>query len=123
VKKRPRVCAAQFSRRAGYFVFATWLLWRAALFAWISPLRAARSSRAVAAFFTSGVAPGALAFLTAVRSAARCARLRTAAARDLRMFFLAEAILGTKRSLKFGVIGRAWRLGAGEAKVKPPQHF
>jgi hypothetical protein len=36
-----------------------------------------------------------LAFLTAVRSAARWARLRTSAARDLRMFFLADAILGT----------------------------
>jgi hypothetical protein len=41
------------------------------------------------------VEPAAFAFLAAVRSAARCARLRTAAARDLRMFFLAEAILGT----------------------------
>ncbi len=79
-----------------YFVFATWLLCRAALFGWIKPFRAARSSNAVAAFFTAGVEPGALAFFTAVRSAARCARLRTAAARDLRMFFLAEAILGTK---------------------------
>jgi hypothetical protein len=82
-----------------YFVFATFDLCRAALFGWISPLRAARSSRAVAAFFAAGVDPGAFAFFTAVRSAARCARLRTAAARDLRMFFLAEAILGTKRSL------------------------
>src|SRR6185312_9137834 len=108
---------------AVYLTFATWLLWRAALFGWINPFRAARSSRAVAAFFAAGVAPSALALLTAVRRAARCARLRTAAARDLRMFFLAEAILGTKCSLEFGVIGRAWRLGAGEAKVKPPQHF
>ena len=35
------------------------------------------------------------AFLSAVRSAERCARLRTSAARDLRRFFLADAILGT----------------------------
>ena len=41
-------------------------------------------------------APGAFAFLSAVRRAERCARLRTVAARDLRMFFLADAIFGTK---------------------------
>jgi len=35
------------------------------------------------------------AFLRAVRSAERCARLRTAAARDFRMFFLADAMFGT----------------------------
>ena len=123
-----------------YLVFATLLLWRAALFGWISPFRAARSSSLVAAFFASGVEPATLAFLTAVRNAARCARLRTAAARDLRMFFLADAILGTKRSLDLGLFGgrrsssdhpaattqtrprnaraRAWRVGVREAKVK-----
>jgi hypothetical protein len=36
--------------------------------------------------------------LSAVRSAERCARLRTAAARDFRMFFLAEAMFGTVES-------------------------
>jgi hypothetical protein len=34
--------------------------------------------------------------LSAVRNAERCARLRTVAARDLRMFFFADAIFGTK---------------------------
>jgi hypothetical protein len=38
--------------------------------------------------------------LRAVRKAERCARLRTVAARDLRMFFLAEAIFGTKEFSK-----------------------
>ena len=40
------------------------------------------------------------AFLSAVRRAERCARLRTVAARDLRMFFLADAIFGTKQDLQ-----------------------
>src|ERR1035437_7522677 len=108
--------------RCCYFVFATLLLWRAALFGWISPFRAARSSSLVAAFLASGVEPAALAFLTAVRNAARCARLRTAAARDLRMFFLAEAILGTKRSLDLGLIcGRrsAGRHPAATTQTRP----
>ena len=73
------------------------LLLRAALFRWMSPLRAARSSSFAAANFTSAVAPGALSFLSAVRNAERCARLRAVAARDLRMFFLADAIFGTKQ--------------------------
>jgi len=46
--------------------------------------------------FTSADAPAAFAFLSAVRNAERCARLRTVAARDLRMFFFADAIFGTK---------------------------
>jgi hypothetical protein len=77
-------------------------LCRAALFLWISPLRAARSSRLTADTATSGVAPSARAFLSAVRRADRCARLRTAAARDFRMFFLAEAMFGTKGLSTFG---------------------
>src|SRR3954468_22318367 len=64
----------------------------------MSPLRAARSSSCTARVFTSGVASAATAFLSAVRSAERWARLRMAAARDFRMFFFAEAILGTKLS-------------------------
>ena len=51
----------------------------------------------VAANLAAGVASGAFAFLSAVRSAERCARLRTVAARDLRMFFLADAMFGTKK--------------------------
>jgi len=47
---------------------------------------------------SSAVDVGALAFLSAVRSAERWARLRTVAARDFRMFFLADAIFGTKVS-------------------------
>src|SRR5688500_15949773 len=71
------------------------LLRRAAAFLWMSPFRAARSRRLTAPSCTSPVAPAARAFLSAVRSAERCARLRTAAARDFRMFFLADAIFGT----------------------------
>ena len=63
------------------------LLFRAALFRWMSPLRAARSSNFAAVSLTSAVAPGAFAFFRAVRRAERCARLRAVAARDLRMFF------------------------------------
>lgn len=76
------------------------LLFRAALFAWISPLRAARSSSRVAVSLASALAPGAFAFLSAVRNAERCARLRTVAARDLRMFFFADAIFGTNGTPK-----------------------
>jgi hypothetical protein len=36
-----------------------------------------------------------LAFFNAVRSAERCARLRTVAARAFRMFFFADAMFGT----------------------------
>src|SRR3954465_11353788 len=60
------------------------------------PLRAARSSSLVAASLSSAVASADFAFLTAVRRAARWARLRTVAARDFRMFFFAEAIFGTR---------------------------
>ena len=83
----------------GYLGLAICDLLRAALFRWMRPLRAARSSREVADFFCSVVADGAFAFFSAVRNAERWARLRTAAARDFRMFFFADAILGTKGSL------------------------
>lgn len=42
----------------------------------------------------SGEAFSALAFLIAVRSVERWARLRTCAARDFRIFFFADAIFG-----------------------------
>ena len=71
------------------------LLWRAAAFAWMRPLRAARSSRLTAFVRSSALAVGAFAFLSAVRSAERCARLRTVAALDFLMFFFADAIFGT----------------------------
>jgi hypothetical protein len=76
------------------------LLLRAALFGWMRPLRAARSSSFVAVALVSALASGAFAFLSAVRKAERCARLRTVAARDLRMFFFADAIFGTKEISK-----------------------
>ena len=47
---------------------------------------------------SSAVAPLVLAFLSAVRRADRWARLRTVAARDLRMFFSAERIFGTNET-------------------------
>ena len=68
------------------------------------------------------VAPGAAAFLTAVRRAARCARLRTVAARVLRMFFLADAIFGTKTSLQNSMerrySGEGLKLEFNNTKVK-----
>src|SRR6476619_3121662 len=77
-----------------YFaVFAMRLLWRAAAFLWIRPLREARSSRLTAASLSPALPPEAR--LSAVRSADFWARLRIAAARDFRMFFLAEARFGT----------------------------
>lgn len=74
--------------------FASLLLWRAAAFLWIRPLRAARSSVVTASARASAVASLATAFLRAVRSAERCARLRACAARDFRIFFFAEAMFG-----------------------------
>lgn len=61
----------------------------------MSPLRADRSRSFTARSFVSADAPGALAFFNAVRSAERCARLRTVAARVFRMFFFADAMFGT----------------------------
>src|SRR5215831_1320114 len=71
----------------------------------MSPFRAARSRRRVAARRSSFDAPGADARLSAVRSAERWARLRTVAARVLRMFFFADAI--------FGTLDLRWGSGAG----------
>jgi hypothetical protein len=90
--------AAGYKALAALAALARRLLWRAALFGWMSPLRAARSRRTTATFLASGVEPAAFAFFNAVRSAERCARLRTVAARDFRIFFSAEAIFGTKNS-------------------------
>jgi hypothetical protein len=60
----------------------------------MSPFRDARSSSLTAASFSSEFPPED-ARLSAVRSADLWARFRIAAARDFRMFFFAEAILGT----------------------------
>src|SRR6185369_17744434 len=68
----------------------------------------------MAADRSAGVAVGAFAFLSAVRSADRCARLRTVAARDFRMFFFADAIFGTKKiSRKFD---------SGRDRREPPSY-
>src|SRR5215218_5909449 len=83
---------------------------------------------------SSAVAVGALAFLSAVRSAERCARLRTVAARVFRMFFFADAIFGTRKlSRKFSKIaivanpqptGAHERSQAGTALYSPPgRHY
>ena len=60
--------------------------------------------------------------MTAVRNAARCARLRTVAARVLRMFFLADAIFGTKtiskNAMKRRCFGERLKLEFNNAKVK-----
>jgi hypothetical protein len=85
------------------------------------PLRAARSSNLVAVALISAVASGAFAFLSAVRRAERCARLRTVAARDLRMFFLADAMFGTKKVSRKAVkycVSEGWNLDFHNAKVK-----
>src|SRR2546429_5316392 len=79
------------------------------------PFRAIRSSRVTAFARSSAVAPSVFAFLRAVRRAERCARFRTVAARDFRMFFFAEAIFGTKTLQERGVLieqrsqARYWR--------------
>ena len=84
-----------FFGTALYFAdFASRLLCRAAAFLWISPLREARSRSLTAASLSSAV-PAEEARLSAVRRADLWARFRIAAARDFRMFFFAEAILGT----------------------------
>ena len=98
-------------------------MWRAAVLRWIRPLRAARSSSLTAASLTSGEEPSPFAFLRAVRNAERCARLRTLAARDLRMFFFADAIFGTKMGLEDGAICGPGKLGHEGTDVKAPEHF
>src|SRR5947207_5235558 len=99
VKRHPEVPFFSIAPSGAFFFFvyltalARRLLWRAAAFLWIKPLRDARSSNLTAAVLSSGVPADAR--LSAVRSADFCARLRMAAARDFRMFFLAEARFGT----------------------------
>lgn len=90
--------AGQAVAAAALARFVIRLFCRAAAFLWIRPFRAARSSNVVAIPRTSADAPSTLAFLRAVRSAERCARLRAWAARDFRIFFFAEAIFGTEDS-------------------------
>lgn len=76
----------------------SWRFFRAAAFLWISPFRAERSSSWMARALSPSAASGAAALFNAVRSEERWARLRTVAARAFRMFFLADAIFGTKDS-------------------------
>src|SRR6185369_494054 len=83
----------------------------------------------MAADRSAGVAVGAFAFLSAVRRADRCARLRTVAARDFRMFFFADAIFGTKKLSRNSIgvaffanpqpTGAAERSQAGTAHYEP----
>lgn len=87
--------------------FAMRLLWRAAAFLWISPLRAALSSSVTATATSSPGAVSTCAFLRAVRRAERWARFRAMAALDLRMFFFADAIFGTDAFLH--LVGAAVR--------------
>lgn len=79
----------------------------------------------MAAFFSSNVELGDCARFSAVRNAARCARLRTDAARDFRMFFLAEAILGTTPSLDWGktLTDETKNLRAARGESKACQRF
>src|SRR3954452_14817224 len=98
------------------------------------PFRAARSSKLTAAVRSAAVAAGAFAFFSAVRSAERCARLRTVAARDFRMFFFADAIFGTKKLSRNSIgvafvatpqaTGAAERSQAGTPLYSPPgRHY
>ncbi len=91
--------APHFLLSTFYFLFANFDFCRAAAFLWISPFRAARSRSCVAFRRSTGDDSVVPAVFIAVRSAARCARLRTVAARVLRMFFFADAILGTDVTL------------------------
>ncbi len=54
--------------------------------------------------FSAALASDACAFFSAVRSDERWARLRAIAARDLRIFFFADAIFGTRNLQKFLVL-------------------
>lgn len=78
-----------------YFALASRDFWRAAAFMWMSPFRAARSRSCTAFSLSAGDDASTFAVFMAVRSVARCERLRAVAARVLRMFFFADAILGT----------------------------
>jgi len=86
--------SSNFSFRNYFAAFASRLLCLAAAFLWISPFRDARSRSFTAASLSSALPPADARF-RAVRSADLWARFRIAAARDFRMFFFAEAILGT----------------------------
>src|SRR5690348_12524219 len=100
-RERPRRAAGAFlvsEEGDGQLALAIRLLYRPAALRWMRPLRAARSSSLTAWSFTSAEAPGALAFLSAVRNVERWARFRALAARDFRRFFFADAILGTETS-------------------------
>src|SRR3982074_1793706 len=99
-KEAPRGASFDLPLPAYFAAFASRLLCRAAAFLWISPLRDARSRSLTAASLSSAF-PAEDARLSAVRRADLCARFRIAAARDFRMFFFAEAILGTNRSPEF----------------------
>src|SRR6185369_14847328 len=87
--------------------------WRAAAFLWIRPLRDARSRSLTAANLSSALPLEAR--LSAVRSADFWARLRMAAARDFRMFFLAEARFGTNSFSKYF----CWRVAVKFAAQDP----
>src|SRR5207249_8030086 len=68
---------------------------RAALFLWIRPLRAARSSTRAASAYAAAAASAVAAARTcfsAVRSDERCARLRMVRERAWRIAFLADLI-------------------------------
>jgi len=93
-KEAPKGASFDLTLPAYFEAFASRLLCRAAAFLWMSPLRDARSRSLTAASFSSAFPPDD-ARLSAVRSADLWARFRIAAARDFRMFFFAEAILGT----------------------------
>jgi hypothetical protein len=92
-KRAPSGALFLFRFRFYFPAFAILLLWRAAAFLWMRPLREARSRSLTAASLSSAFPADAR--LRAVRSADFWARLRMAAARDFRMFFFAEARFGT----------------------------
>ena len=87
----------------------------------MSPFRAARSSNWIARFLSAAEEAVPLAFFRAVRSAARWARLRIAAALDFRRFLAADAILGKENApnkRKIGVDYEPRSIGAPESEVK-----
>ena len=91
----------QYVLRSYAFVltyFASLDLFRAALFLWINPLRAARSSNLTAAAYAcvaSCFVPAARTRFSAVRRVERCARLTMAWRRDCRIAFLEDSKFGT----------------------------
>jgi hypothetical protein len=93
-KEAPSGASLHYVATAYFAALARRLLCLAAAFLWIRPFREARSRSLTAASFSSAFPPEE-ARLSAVRRADLWARFRIAAARDFRMFFFAEAILGT----------------------------